>query len=125
MSNHPNGRPAFDGDTVSLDLKKAVTIAEFLNRRKCERMQLDFAQCLTLVNEAILLLEGLYVHLPVKRAKYAVDPVRRLQLLKFRLERYDEMTKSLRVLMALFPSPDSKQHQVVKQKLAMIKEMEK
>src|ERR1700730_17161337 len=95
MSTHPNGRPVFDGDTVRLDLDKAVTLAEFFKRRKCEGMELDFAQCLTLVNEAILLLEGLYVHLPVKRAMYAVDPVRRLQLLKFRLERYDELQRRM------------------------------
>jgi C-terminal processing protease CtpA/Prc len=95
MSSQPSERPAFDGDTVRLELDNAVTIAEFLERRKREGMELDFAQCLTLVNEAILLLEGLYVHLPVKRAMYAVDPVRRLQLLKFRLDRYDELQRRM------------------------------
>jgi hypothetical protein len=95
MSSQPSERLAFDGDTVRLELDNAVTIAEFLNRRKCEDMELDFAKCLTLVNEAILLLEGLYVHLPVKRAMYAVDPVRRLQLLRFRLERYDELQRRM------------------------------
>src|SRR6201999_414341 len=95
MSSQPGKRLAFDGDTVRLELDKAETIAEFLSRRKCEGMELDFAQCLTMANEAILLLEGLYVHLPVKRAMYAVDPVRRLQLLKLRLERYDELQRRM------------------------------
>ena len=41
----------------------------------------------TIVDEAIVLLEGLYVHLPLKRAMYAIDPVRRLRLLQVRIER--------------------------------------
>ena len=88
MSNQTGPRP-FQDDTVTLDLDDAVTIAEFLKQRQGNSI---FCQCLALVNEAILLLEGLYVHLPVKRAMYAVDPVRRLQLLKLRLKRYDQLT---------------------------------
>jgi hypothetical protein len=37
------------------------------------------------VDQAIILLEGFYVHLPLKRAMYAVDPVQRLRLLRHRL----------------------------------------
>jgi peptidase S41-like protein len=37
------------------------------------------------VEQAIVLLEGFYVHLPLKRAMYAVDPVQRLRLLRHRL----------------------------------------
>jgi hypothetical protein len=75
----------FRDDTVKLELDNAVTVTAFKEQRK----QLDFGQCLTLVNEAILVLEGIYVHLPVKRAIYAIDPVRRLQLLRLRLQRYE------------------------------------
>ena len=39
-----------------------------------------------MVEQAILLLDQAYVHLPVKRARYAVDPVQRLRLLQHRLE---------------------------------------
>jgi hypothetical protein len=42
------------------------------------------AERLTLVNQAILLLEGDYVHLPLKRAMHAVDPLQRLRLLRHR-----------------------------------------
>jgi peptidase S41-like protein len=41
---------------------------------------------LTIVNQAILLLEGFYVHLPLKRAMHAVDPLQRLRLLRHRLD---------------------------------------
>lgn len=40
---------------------------------------------LILVNQAILLLEGFYVHLPLKRAMHAVEPLQRLRLLRHRL----------------------------------------
>jgi cytosine/adenosine deaminase-related metal-dependent hydrolase/C-terminal processing protease CtpA/Prc len=40
----------------------------------------------TIVNQALILLESNYVHLPLKRAMHAVDPVQRLKLLHYRLE---------------------------------------
>jgi hypothetical protein len=71
---------------AALDLEHALKVDDFLNPREPPRPRLSLDDRLTLVEEAIKLLDGLYVHLPVKRAIYAVDPVRRLQLLKFRLE---------------------------------------
>ena len=41
---------------------------------------------LRLVDQALLLLEMNYVHLPLKRAMHAINPIRRLKLMKFRLE---------------------------------------
>ena len=38
-----------------------------------------------IVEQAIKLLEGFYVHLPMKRAMHAVDPLQRLRLLQRRL----------------------------------------
>ncbi|HET9141577.1 S41 family peptidase [Actinophytocola sp.] len=38
----------------------------------------------TLVDQAEILIEGLYVHLPLKRAMHAVDPLQRLRLLRHR-----------------------------------------
>jgi hypothetical protein len=40
---------------------------------------------LRIVEQALLLLNMNYVHLPLKRAMHAVDPIQRLKLLKFRL----------------------------------------
>jgi len=38
-----------------------------------------------IVEQALALMEGFYVHLPLKRAMHAVDPVQRLRLLRHRL----------------------------------------
>ncbi len=43
-----------------------------------------------IVNQALLLMNDLYVHLPLKRAMYAVDPVQRLRLLRSRTRDMNE-----------------------------------
>lgn len=43
------------------------------------------AQRRTIVDQAELLVEGLYVRLPFKRAMHAADPLQRLRLLRCRL----------------------------------------
>jgi hypothetical protein len=42
------------------------------------------------IDEALVLIEQLYVHLPLKRAMHAVDPVQRLKLLQRRVEGLSE-----------------------------------
>jgi C-terminal processing protease CtpA/Prc len=64
-------------------LKAAVPLREFL--ADADKKQLKQEQHTLLVDQAILILEGFYVHLPMKRARYAVDPVQRLRLLRQRL----------------------------------------
>lgn len=44
----------------------------------------------TIVDQALLVIGENYVHLPMKRAMHAVEPVQRLRLLKHRLEEMDE-----------------------------------
>ena len=44
----------------------------------------------TLVDQAEVLLNGVYVHLPFKRAMHAVDPVQSLRLLRYRLPELTE-----------------------------------
>ena len=39
-----------------------------------------------IVDQAIAMLEGFYVHLPFKRAMHGIDPLRRLRLLRRRLD---------------------------------------
>src|SRR5207244_8384397 len=46
----------------------------------------------TIVEQAMVLLQENYVHLPLKRAMHAVDPVQRLRLLRHRLEAQDDTT---------------------------------
>lgn len=43
-----------------------------------------------LVDQALVLLEMFYVHMPLKRAMHAIDPLQRLRLLKYRLEHLPE-----------------------------------
>jgi len=58
-----------------------MRLDEFFNTIK----ELTPKQRGVIVDQAILLLEGFYVHLPLKRAMYAVDPLQRLRLLRHRL----------------------------------------
>lgn len=51
--------------------------------------ELTLAQMQTIVEQGLLLLQQNYVHLPLKRAMHAVDPVQRLRLLLRRLEEAD------------------------------------
>jgi C-terminal processing protease CtpA/Prc len=52
--------------------------------------KLSVEDMLLLVEQALILLENFYVHLPLKHSMYAVDPVQRLRLLKHRLEQVPE-----------------------------------
>lgn len=51
---------------------------------------LSHQEQLLLVEQAVALLEMTYIHLPQKRAMYAVDPVQRLRLVKYRIEQAEE-----------------------------------
>ena len=44
-----------------------------------------------IVNQALSFIENIYVHLPLKRAKNAIDPIKRLKLLKYRLVKMNEL----------------------------------
>lgn len=43
-----------------------------------------------IVNQALIIIDDLYVHLPLKKAMYAIDPVQRLKLLKRRIRGISE-----------------------------------
>ena len=51
-----------------------------------QQAPLTVAQRRLLVDQARVLVENLYVHLPLKRAMHAVDPAQRLRLLGYRLQ---------------------------------------
>jgi hypothetical protein len=51
---------------------------------------LSEGQRLTLIDTFLALLEGLYAHLPLKRAMYAIDPLQRLRLLSRRAATINE-----------------------------------
>jgi hypothetical protein len=48
------------------------------------------AERTTLVDQAELMLDNLYVHLPLKRSMHAIDPLQRLKLLRFRVASMSE-----------------------------------
>jgi hypothetical protein len=53
---------------------------------------LTHAERMVLVEQALVMLEGNYVHLPLKSAMHAVNPVQRLRLLRARLLRQTDAT---------------------------------
>jgi C-terminal processing protease CtpA/Prc len=63
--------------------QSAMSLHEFLEKANKKKWKPE--QRVLLVDQAILLLEGFYVHLPMKRAMYAIDPLQRLRLLRHRL----------------------------------------
>ena len=69
-------------------LGASVPLAEFLRSAG----PLSLAERMLLVDQALVLLEQNYVHLPLKTAMHAVNPLQRLRLLRIRLERQTRAT---------------------------------
>jgi cytosine/adenosine deaminase-related metal-dependent hydrolase/C-terminal processing protease CtpA/Prc len=67
-------------------VRTTVTLGDFLRTSG----ELSRADRLTIVEQALLLLEQNYVHLPLKRAMHAVDPLQQLRVLRHRLEQTGE-----------------------------------
>ena len=70
-------KPQFEGTT---DLRTFLETTGKLTRQ----------DMLLIIEQAQLLLEMFYVHMPLKRAMHAIDPVQRLRLFKYRLEQLPE-----------------------------------
>jgi hypothetical protein len=62
-----------------------ASISDELHDRVDETGPMSLEDRLTLIDQATILFEDAYVHLPFKRALHAVDPVQRLRLLRYRL----------------------------------------
>jgi C-terminal processing protease CtpA/Prc len=73
----------------SVDHANAVPLTRFLQTIDGQS-GLSKKDRLRLLDQAILLLEMNYVHLPLKRAMHAINPIRRLKLLRFRLDEQKE-----------------------------------
>jgi C-terminal processing protease CtpA/Prc len=61
-----------------------MPLSQFLKTTE-RKYKLSRRDRLRIVQQALLLLEMNYVHLPLKRAMHAIDPIQRLRLLRFRL----------------------------------------
>jgi hypothetical protein len=70
----------------SSPLAAAPSLTELLARAE----PLTIEERRQIVRQAQILIEQVYVHLPLKRAMHAVDPVQRLRLLERRLESFSE-----------------------------------
>ena len=69
--------------TAEAPVANSVPLHDFLRTAG----KLTHAERLLLVEQAMLMLEGNYVHLSLKAAMHAVNPVQRLRLLRARLQR--------------------------------------
>jgi hypothetical protein len=68
--------------------KRAKGLGEFL--ASCElQARLSRQDRLRIVEQALLLMEMNYVHLPMKRAMHAIDPIQQLKLLRFGLAEWN------------------------------------
>ena len=63
-------------------------LGTFLSRSE-RRARLSRRERLRIVDQALLLMEMNYVHLPMKRAIHAIDPIQRLKLLRFQLAEWN------------------------------------
>src|SRR5579885_3332655 len=70
-----------NAEVIGLPLADAISLSDFL----ISRQPLTVADRQTIVQQGIGLLEHVYVHLPVKKHLYGIDPVRRLRELEKRL----------------------------------------
>jgi C-terminal processing protease CtpA/Prc len=57
-----------------------------------------------MIDQAIMMLEGFYAHLPLKRGMYAVDPLQRLRLLRQRLLNFKSTASFHREMTSIFTS---------------------
>jgi hypothetical protein len=73
--------------------RRVKELGAFLN--SCEgQAHLSRQQRLRIVEQALLLMEMNYVHLPMKRAIHAIDPIQQLKLLRFLLAEWNEGLES-------------------------------
>jgi C-terminal processing protease CtpA/Prc len=73
---------------------EAMPLSKFLDDVK-KRRGLTRQERLRILDQIILLLEMNYVHLPLKRAMHAINPIQQLKLLKYRLETKRKMEDEL------------------------------
>ena len=78
MQSDPSA--AYDAD-ANPNVGAVIGLPEFLAMTG----ELTEAERRTIVDQALILIDDLYVHLPLKRAMHAVDPVQQLKLLRRRI----------------------------------------
>lgn len=142
MTSH-NVQDMTSAEAVNPHLGAVMGLPEFLETTG----ELTIAERRTIIEQALILIDDLYVHLPLKRAMHAVDPVQSLRLLRRHLsilsERqfhnemigifkglrdlhtnyilpapYNEHTAFLPFLMEEFYDPEGQRHYIVSRLIA-------
>jgi C-terminal processing protease CtpA/Prc len=83
-SKKKGGSRKAGSNTVQQFLSAATPLPKFIGNATA----LKSGQRVLIVDQAITVLESFYAHLPLKSAMYAVDPLRRLRLLRHRLPQF-------------------------------------
>src|SRR5262249_38374436 len=86
VPNEPKMTKAQERAAVAANLGSRFRLADY--RDKFPSLTLEERSFL--LDRAQLMLEQVYVHLPLKRAIHAIDPIQRLRLLKLRHANMDE-----------------------------------
>lgn len=77
-----------DGESrkaLAASVQEHVGAVQLLSEFRATAGKLTLEERILIVKQAIVMLENIYVHLPLKRAMHAVDPLQRLKLLLLRL----------------------------------------
>ncbi|MBN9662855.1 MAG: hypothetical protein J0H49_31945 [Acidobacteria bacterium] len=72
-------------ETFNLSQLQVSDVPTFLAAAESPENKLTLAEKHTIVDQAIFVIDQLYAHLPFKRARYAVDPVQRLRVVRSRI----------------------------------------
>jgi cytosine/adenosine deaminase-related metal-dependent hydrolase len=94
-AGRPERRPDVDLADAAAGTAQAARLAEFL--AAVGDGTLTLADRLLLVDQALVMIDQTYVHLVLKRAMHAIDPVQRLRLLRDRLSMLTEATRGSEV----------------------------
>ena len=80
---------SFSGQFPKKIINKSRTLSEFMHGYAAEQ-RLSKSERLSIIDRALILMDMSYVHLPLKRAMHAVDPIQRLKLMKFSFSEMSE-----------------------------------
>ncbi|WP_426332936.1 hypothetical protein ACN9MH_17285 [Paenibacillus silvae] len=65
-------------ETTDYLFENSVELADFSEPAQ----ELTLAERRTIVDQALVLLDTVYVHMPLKKSMYAINPVQRLKILR-------------------------------------------
>ena len=82
-------------EKISATRKKQLSAIETLHEFISDTGKLTLQERKTIVEQALILLKELYVHLPLKKAMHVVDPVQKLRILQNRLDEIEDQNHEM------------------------------